>query len=435
VDDAERLQSLLDHVAEPRLYARWRYYWGDHPRVYATPKLLEVFRNLADSFVENYCGLAVNTRLARLEVTGWGGDAPDPAQAVWDASRLPQYQDRLYRYGLVHGRAYLIADDDDGQQTLRINPATMAYAEPDPDTPFTVAWGGKAWEAGDGWRATVYHDGEVVRYLSTGQRQGDTGSYEVESREPYPFDRVPVVEVTPYGDGPPLLDQITPIQDRINKIGANKFVAAEFGAFRQRVFFTRQDVTPFDLRNAPDHAIILDPGDPDGQSRVQELNATDLANYDKAKDSEVDGLFTIATLPRHLRVNPGTPPSGEAIKADEGPFVEAIRDHQRSMAEALADAMRLFGELEAEPIWRDPEVHNEQAMAATVAEFVGAGVPWQKAVQMYAGWTEDDVAEAEAAASQPTGNAVGAALLNAFASPTLAPPAEVPEVPPAPPPA
>lgn len=411
------LKSLLDHVTSRSLAIRWAYYYGQHPRVYATPKLYEVFRTLSDSFVENYCGLAINTRLSRLEVTGWQGDGADAAQQVWDDSRLPQYQDRLYRYALVHERAYLIADETDTGRHLRLNPATMVYAEPDEDDPYATAWGGKAWKSADGWRATLYLPDRIVRYLSASDKQDALGEYKVEDEMPNPFGRVPIVGVTPYGDGPPLIDQIAGVQDRINKIGANKFVAAEFGAFKQRVFFTRQDVQPYDLRQAPDHAIVLDPGDPDGRAAVQELGVTDLDNYDKAKDAEIDSLFTIASLPRHLRVNPGTPPSGEAIKADEGPFVESLRDHQRAMAEAMTDAMALF-DIDAEPIWRDPEVHNEAAVATTVATMVDAGVPWQTAVQMYAGWTEDEVADAEAVAAAPTGNAVGSALLNAFAAPT-----------------
>lgn len=417
MDDATRMKALLAHVTDRRLALRWAYYIGDHPRVYATPKLYELFRTLADSMVENYIALAINSRLSRLEVTGWTGDDADAAQAVWDASRLPQYQDRLYRYALVHSGAYLMADErEDGQQVLRLNPATLVYAEPDPDDPYTVGWGGKAWRGSDGWRITLYEPDRIARYLSPSDKQDALGDYVLEDEQPNTMARVPIVGVSPYGDGPALIDQISGVQDRINKIGANKFVAAEFGAFKQRVFFTTQDVQPYDVRQAPDHAIVLDPGE-SGEAKVQELTATDLANYDRAKDSEIDSLFTMATLPRHMRVNPGAPPSGEAIKADEGPFVEALRDHQRSMAEAMTDAMALF-DIDAEPIWRDVEVHNEAVLATTVGTFVDAGIPWQTAVQKYAGWDEDEVADAQAAAQAPTGNAVGAALLNAFAAPT-----------------
>ena len=217
---------------------------------------------------------------------------------------------------------------------------------------------------------------------------------------------VPAVEIKPYGDGPVLLDEIKPSQDRINKLCSNKLVAAEFGAFRQRVFFTRQDVSDNDLKNQPDSAIILDPDD--GAARVQEMAATDLANYDQSKSSEIDNLFTIAALPRHLRVNPGAAPSGEAIKADESPMVEHILNHQREMGEALVDLCGLLG-IDAEPVWRNPEPRDQLREAQVVSEYAMLGVPWQVAAGKFAGWDADDLIDAASAA--PTGTEPGTELL------------------------
>lgn len=418
------LQVLLDATADPLLGWRWRYYTGEHPKMYVTPKLRETFKALADSFDENYCGLAVNSRLSRLEVVGWEGPGAAQAQEVWDRSKLPRRQSRLWRYALVHARACLIADVSEGdtQPRLAINPATIAYGHPDPDNPEALLWVGKVWLSGSVWRATLMYDTETVR-LRCPHKDRPTGTvgWEEDPDDPgttNPLGVVPGVNLTPYDEAQPLIDSITGLQNRINKLAANKFVAAEFGAFRQRVFFTRQAVTPFDLKNAPDEAIILDPGDQDAQARVQELTATELANYDNAKNSEVDALFTIATLPRHMRVNPGAPPSGEAIKADEGPFVECLKDLQNILGESLTEAMALLG-IEADPVWRDPSVHNELVQAQTVQAFVDAGMPVDPLMTKYAGWAAEEVSEARANAPQPptTPDTVGAALLGAFNAP------------------
>lgn len=407
--DLDRVEALVAVTESLDYRRRWAYYEGRHPRVYATPKLHEVFRSLADSLTENYCALAAQTRVDRLEVLGWDGDQADAAQAVWDASRGAYTQDRLYRWALVHGLAYVIVDSQ--EQTLTFNPATVACAWPDPEDPEVLAWGGKVWEVPAGRRAVIYEPDRTLRLRHVGKQ------WEVVEEVPQPLGAVPIVEVRPFGYGPVLMDLIAPVQDRINKITANTMVAAEFGAFRQRVFFTRQDTSPYDLRNAPDHAIILDPGDPgDGQTRMQETTATDLANYDNSKNAAIDALFTIGQMPRHLRVNPGSPPSGDAIKADEGPLVQAIREHQREIGEALGLALGLLGYPDAEPIWRDPEVNDDTANAQVVATLVGAGVPWQVAVKKAAGWTDADVAEAELVMAQATtaGNVAGAAILQAF---------------------
>lgn len=425
------LKTLMGAVNNRRFAWRWNYYSGAHPKVYVTPKLRTTFRNLADSFDENYCGLAVNARLSRLEVTGWEGPGAEAAQAVWDASRLARRQSRLWRYALVHSTAVLIADVQDGQpDRLMVNPATVAYGHPNPDEPDTLLWIGKAWESTEGWRATLMYDDETVRLKAPkGAKPTNINAFVVDPDDPggpNPLEGVPGVVLSPYDEGQPLVDSITGLQNRINKLAANKFVAAEFGAFKQRVFFTQQQVTPFDLKNAPDEAIVLDPGEQGAQARVQELTATELANYDNAKNAEVDALFTIATLPRHMRVNPGAAPSGEAIKADEGPFVECLKDLQNNLGEALTEAMALFG-IEADPVWRDPSVHNELAQAQTVQAFVDAGVPVSPLLTKYAGWGEEETTDALGAATGTgIGDQVGAALLQAFNAPGV--PQEPPQV-------
>jgi hypothetical protein len=121
-----------------------------------------------------------------------------------------------------------------------------------------------------------------------------------------------------------------------------------------------------------------------------------------------------------MRVNPGSPPSGDAIKADEGPFVEAIKDLQNQLGETLVEAMGLLG-IEAEPIWRDPTVTNELTQAQTVQTFVDSGMPVGPLMERYAGWANDEVTEAQAQATSvataTAGSAVGAALLGAFNAP------------------
>ncbi len=405
---ADAIEKTLAKTQNPLLAARWAYYSGNHPKIYVTPKLRETFKNLADSLTENYCGLAVNARTNRLEIEGWDGPGAASAEQIWNEGGFPQRQDVFYRWGLVHGAAYLVVADG----SVTANAATLTYAEPDPDDWMGVAWAGKAYMEDDRWRIVLWDETTVYRYVANSQgtvgvatRQGTVKKKRVPSgadfapdpenpEEAHGFDRVPVFPVNPFGyAGAPLMDQISPIQDRINKITANKFVVAETSAFRQRVFFTRQEIDPYVVRQQPDHAIVLDPGDAEGQARVQEMTASDLSNYDNAKNAEVDALFTIACLPRHMRVNPGATPSGEAIKADEGPFTECLHDNQREFGQSLEAALQLLG-IEAQPVWRDVVVQNDLSNAQVVSTLVSAGIPWQIAAQKYLGFTPDEMNEA-----------------------------------------
>lgn len=403
-DPVARAEIIDDVIAQTQnrlLKIRWAYYIGQHPKVFLTPKLAETFRAISDSLTENYMGLAVNARVQRLEVTGWDGGGATAAEQIWTDGTYPLRQDTFYRWGLVHGNAYLAVADG----AMQANPATLMYAHPDVDDWSRTAWAGKCWNDGNDWNAILWDEENVYRYVAKnrGRKRDQAGvriqppggrDFALDSTERHGFGQVPVVMVNPYGYlGAPLLDQISPIQDRINKITANKLVAAEFGAFRQRVFFTRQELSADAVKQSPDTAIVLDPGDSDAQARVQEMTATDLANYDNAKNSEVDALFTIASLPRHMRVNPGTAPSGEAIKADEGPFTESLTDHQREFGQAYVQALNMLG-IDAQPLWRDVVVNDERGSAEVVDKLVASGMPWSVLATKYLGWTPDEVAEA-----------------------------------------
>ena len=403
-DDHDRaLQTVALKVQDAAWDRRWRYFQGKHDRIWATPKMAETFRELADSFTENYCSVAINARVSRLEVTGWDGDTR--AETVWEQGAFPQRQDVLYRWGLTYGVVYLVVQDDQ----IAANSPVLCYAQPDPNDWMKQAWAGKMWldiDSGE-WHASLWDETDIYRYKATGQvpytpaetltmysPQGMGWVFQDAQRHGY--DQVPVVPCQPYGfQAAPLLDQVKPIQDKINKLSANKFVAAEFGAFKQRVFFTRQQLDPFDVRQQPDTAIVLDPGDSDARASVQELGQTDLTVFDHAKDKEIDAFFTIAALPRHLRQNMPGHVSGEALKADESPFLEALHDHQREFGEGMVEAMRIMG-IEATPAWRDTSPRDEFRNAQTLDLLVRSGLPWQTAAQMYMGFSSEEIADAEA---------------------------------------
>lgn len=400
------LNRMLLEVSAGKYRTRWNYYVGDHPKIWASPKLKDTFRDLADSFVENYCSLAINARVSRLEVTGFDGDQGEQAYDIWQQAGFEQRQDVMFRWALAHGLAYLIVQDD----TVVINPATVAYAFTDPDDWMKHAWAGKAWLDAPAatWHAVLWDETHLYRYKAKAKDQSGNlpgaqtapmplgKDFVYDSEEAHGYGQVPVFAVTPFGWGAaPLIDQIAPIQDKINKLSANKFVAAEFGAFKQRVFFTRQKLEPSQVRQQPDHAIVLDPGDSDGKASVQELGGTDLSVYDAAKSAEIDALFTIGLLPRHLRSNVSAHLSGEAMKADEAPFIESLHDHQREFGEALSSAFRLIG-VDAKPIWRDVETRDDLRNAQVVETLASAGVPWQATVTEYIGMDKEEVAEAQA---------------------------------------
>ena len=410
-DHSIALYKLVAHITDEQLLARHEYYTGQVRPPFLTAKLREMFGSLADSFVENYCAMSIDARIDRLQITGFDGPGENAAELLWDEGGFRQKQDQWFRWALIEGASYLIVQDD----TIVANPARVCWAEPATDDWLGINWAGKVWQDGTQYRATLWDEDNIYHYSTSKgsaspwitQRSWNTQTiataFRFDSEERHGYKQIPVFPVKPYGDGAaPLLDRIAPVQDRINKIIANQMTILESSAFKQRVFFTRQQVDPYDLRQEPNSAIVLDPGDSEGKASVQELGGSDLAGYDDLKDKTNDSLLTIAALTRQMRVNPASPPSGEAIKSDEAPFVKAIFNHQREFGQGFAMALNLIG-IQAEPVWESPETRNDPTAAQVVADLVSAGIPWQVAAIRYLGFTPDEIAEAENMAQQSGG--------------------------------
>jgi hypothetical protein len=146
----------------------------------------------------------------------------------------------------------------------------------------------------------------------------------------------------------------------------------------------------------PNRALILDPGsteDGSAATSIWEGSATELSNFDNSIDKEVFKLFTKAYLPSHMMVNPGSIPSGDAIEADEGPYVEMILDSHEWLGSSHKDLFELLG-IDTEPQWRNPAVRSETSEATTVKTYIDAGVPLPVALKKYAGWTEEELTRA-----------------------------------------
>lgn len=455
------LATIRGHlaVAVPALARRtrrinllWRYHDGDHPQLWMTQKFRRLFgRTFESSLGDNYCELAVQAPLFRMAVTGWAKPTegtPDAAvagaAAQWEANELDIEQEELYRAVMVAGEAYLIAwprTDENGQQVrseagvplydVVLQDARNVYLRTG-TTRRDRRWAAKVWWEEDErrWRATLYYGDELVR-LRAPVHNGATSRpacpkadmFELDPDDPggeNPAGKVLVFRFARDKRGRSRLHSLLPVQDKINKLAANKMVAAEFLAWRQRVIMTTEDIPDDKLRPEPGAVLLIDPGGDteDGNApatRVYEWAATELDNYDKGKQAEVDTFFTLALLPRHLMVNPGTSPSGDAVRADEGPFVSMILDMTTMMTASWRDLMTDLG-YPAVPTWAEVESANGEALAREVQFLVNAGVPVEVAMEQVAGWDEERMKKLRAAmADQARRNAeAGAAALAAF---------------------
>lgn len=398
-----------------------RYYEGDHPRVWLTESMKKMFdAKLTESMSENWCELVVDAPIHRIEVTDWDGPGAVKAQAIWDDNDLGLDQSDVYRNMRITGESFVHAWPDDQSDTgydVNVIDARWVYwpencHRADPDV---VVW---CWpdRIDRVWRATVFYPEVCIRLIGPKIVVGSNdnifpgvNAFSIDPDEPggkHGFDKVPIIRFARARRGRSVLKSIKKIQDKINKLEANKMVSSEFNAWRKLIMLTSQEIPDDMLEMRPDRAMVLHPGglDNEAATNIWEGSATELSNYDKSIQCETEKLFTIAGLPKHMLINQGRTPSGDAIEADEGPLLELIADAQRVCEASWIDLMDLFGII-AQPLWRPSYTKPDKDIVEAVKNIVGAGMPLDAALKRYAGWTDEDIqvmhAEADALPASP----------------------------------
>lgn len=418
----------LEHLAQgiasielkrPGIDLRWRYYLGEHDNTIMADDLAHLERHFGVSVATmftNYCALLVNAPLARLTIAGWKGPQMhiDSAERIWDFNALDLESEEIHRHALVGGEAYVIVwygTDSQGNTipgkfdvTLQDERTMhMIYRTTRRNDPLVAV---KCWQDGDRWRAILYYETEIVRLVTrqlgkNPQCPHDVNEFKRDPQDPggpHTFGAVPVVRFARTFEGHSKLSDAIPVQDRINKLTADKIIAAEFGAYPQRYALTHETPPAKRARSGPGNILLLAPTTIDPQpggnhepaeTKVGQFPTTPLGNYDETIQREVEAFFTLAELPRHLLVSPTAMMTGEAIKADEGPMVAAVQGYIKLFSAAWKQVMGLCGSKIDDVAWDSIEVHNEETQANVFSVLTQAGVPPRLAAEYALGWPQD----------------------------------------------
>lgn len=397
----------------PGIDRRWNYYLGRHSEKALTKKFADLARQTdLSTMFSNYCALPVDAPLSRLHVEGFKGNS-EVARRVWDENDLDLEAEEVHRHALCAGESYVIVwprldvetGEPDGQvYDVALQDARNMHVEYASRRRRDRAWAAKVWLDGDRWRAILYYPDEIVRLQTRagnppGECPRDPDPFlldELDPGAPHDFGVVPVVRFSRYFDAHSKLDDVIPIQDRINKLTADRIVAGEFGAFPQRYALTNDDPPPAALRGGPGSLWAIPPtsvsseGGEEAKTEIGQFASTDLSNYDRTIQSEVNALFSIAQLPRHMLVNPGVAPSAQAVLADEAPMVANVRGYRDMFSAAWEDTLALCG-VKVEIVWKDIEVHNELTTAQTLRELTTAGLPLDLAARVALDLPQEDL--------------------------------------------
>lgn len=362
--DLERAFEALR--AKQELYnGYWEYYRGEHPLVYSTERLREVFRGLAVNFVENWCSLVVHVPLERLvlERLDVAGDPElsERLHELWDRLDLNLDADDVHECLLVTGEAFVVGwIGDDGEPEAFFNDSRLCHVFYDAENPRVVRYAAKWWrDEGNCTHLALYYLDRVEFYESAAGSLTGTG-FELVQVVENPFGIVPVFHLrSGRGYGRSVLEDVIPLQAAINKLLADEMVAAEYGAFRQRWVISNADVTS--LRNAPNEIWNLPAGDGMGQATaVGEFGQTQLGNYESSIERRIGALSAITRIPSHYFFRTSQPPSGEALMVMEAPLTKQIKRLQQRLI----------------PVW--------QALGAFLLQAVGFDAPPSAIVPVYA---------------------------------------------------
>lgn len=131
----------------------WDYYLGNQPLVYANERLREIFAGVQVKFIENWCGVVVDSLKERMQLDGFS--VPDEAQAlmddIWERNELNLESDDLHEAALVTGEAYLIAwPNESGQVEIYYNDPRLCQAFYQADRPRVMRFAAKMWAGSDG---------------------------------------------------------------------------------------------------------------------------------------------------------------------------------------------------------------------------------------------------------------------------------------------
>lgn len=417
-----RLESRLDERI-PTLQRYDDYVAGKHPLAFASDRFKEVFGGLFVEFADNWCDLVNDAVRERIKVRGFrlGDETAADAEAwrVWQKNRLDADSQLGHSELLKSTEAsVLVWNNPKDEETPRITiespfETIVAHAPGDRRDRLAAL---KRWSDDDGIeQATLYLPNGVYKFTASGEAEDDEdeegGSRwkvrELET-EPWPLANplgiVPVVtmfnkprlrprEFGLYGEAEHA--KVIPIQDGINKVLMDMFVASEYGSFRQR-YVTGMELATDEKTGKRIQAFeaaaerLWSTKNKDAQ--FGEFEATDLKNFVTAIEMLVQHTASQTRTPPHYFYLKGEMPSGESIKSAETGLVAKAYEKMLFLGEDWEEVQEISFMVKGQPlgkdvivetIWGDPEYRTESEHVDALLKLKSLGIAeeilWEKA--------------------------------------------------------
>lgn len=390
---ADELSKEMNARA-PLIMGLRAYFAGDHPIRFASDAWRETFGEEFGPMVDNWCRIVIEAATERMDVQGFLFD-PDPEATVdqdawetWRRSRMNLDSDIAHTDALTTGYSYaLVWRGPDGRPEITVEDPLNAIVELDPANRRRRVAGMKRWRRRNGvWNGLVFTP-DRWWHVELG-REG----WEVMQHGPMRIGLVPLVPLinTPdvYGRGWSDLMPILALQDGVNKLSSDEFIASEFTAYRQRVLIgvevpvDEETGDPkYDWVGGINRWLAIE----DSEAKVFELQANDLSNYHGAIEQLVQHIGALTRTPPHYLLGKIVNVTADALRAAESGLAFRVRRRNRLFGETWVECQRiafaLMGDEErasrwqAETKWADPETVSMAALVDSLQKLHALGLP------------------------------------------------------------
>jgi hypothetical protein len=384
------------------------------------------YKELAAKSPNAWAGLIVTSVVQNAELTGMrmpGSEANLKGWATWQRNQMDAKQPALYRASCAHGLAFVWAEKSQDRFTkepmskyhLASAMDMAAFYNPDDDEWPEIAILAAPTLSGlgipDGWTVRVFDDG-FVYYLSCKGDGDSLDQWTYISYQAHGSQICPVVRYAPNLDingraNSDLMGMI-PLLARIDQDTFDRLIVQRFGAWKIRwiagmVKPTSTEAAEVQKIKLRMESILIAEGK---DTKFGTLDATDLAGYINARDSDLRDLSAISQTPPHHMLGLSSNLQAESLAAAEAGLQRKSREHRLSWGESHEQLFRLDAHLrgdeaemsayEMQVKWRDTESRSlEQAAMALGMLATNLKVPVEMLWERVPGWTDIDVERAK----------------------------------------
>lgn len=417
--------SFRDQRERVAIFDSWLR--GEQKNTLYLPRITsDEYKGLAGVAPNSWASLIITSVVQNAELVGMhmpGSKTPMRGWRTWQMNRMDAKQPRLYRASAGHGLAFVWAER--GQDPLSGEPMSryhlasaqnMAafFADDDEWPMFAINAEERPASQQDpigGWDVDLID--EVAIY--TFKVRGDGHSIEdwtyITQRE-HGATVCPVVTYAPNvdieGRANSDLQGLIPLLTRIDQDTFDRLIVQRFGAWKVRYIAgmakpeNSEEAAAQKLRLQVEDILIAE----DHEAKFGTLDATDIAGFISARDSDLRDLSALSQTPPHHMLGLSSNLQAESLAAAESGLQRKSRGHRTSWGESNEQLFRLDAHLrrdaeeerafDLESRWRDTESRSlEQAAMALGMLATNLKVPVEMLWERIPGWSALDVERAK----------------------------------------